>query len=58
MGGGPCKENLLVVLPGPKDEDATNEIKKRFPYIDVTYYQVGGMKDDRTETKEQLGGEY
>ena len=58
MGGGPCKENLLVVLPGPKDEAATNEIRKRFPYIDVMYYQVGGMNDDRRETKEKLRGEY
>ena len=58
MGGGPCKENLLIVMFAPRDDDAITEIKKRFPYIDVTYFQVAGMKDDRKETKEKLKGEF
>ncbi len=57
MGGGPCKENLLVVLPWPQDENVTNEIKKRFPYIDVTYFRVSGMRDDGPQTKQKLKGE-
>jgi hypothetical protein len=45
MGGGPCKENLLIILFGPKDEDSINEIRRRFPYIDVTYTAIDGGED-------------
>ena len=40
MGGGPDKEHLLIVLWDPEPKQITAEIKRRFPYIDITYLQL------------------
>ena len=40
MGGGPDKEHLLIVLWEPEPKHITAEIKRRFPYFDITYIQL------------------
>jgi hypothetical protein len=40
MGGGPDKEHLLIVLWEPEPKHITAEIKRRFPYIEITYLQL------------------
>jgi len=40
MGGGPDKEHLLIALWDPEPVAFTGEIKRRFPYIDITYFQL------------------
>ena len=40
MGGGMPKENLLIILPFPEDKAITENIRKRFPYVDVNYHQM------------------
>jgi hypothetical protein len=40
MGGGPDKENLLIILWEPEPTHITAEIKRRFPYFDITYFQL------------------
>jgi hypothetical protein len=40
MGGGMPKENLLIVLPLPEDRSITDNIREKFPYIDVKYHQL------------------
>jgi hypothetical protein len=41
MGGGPPKENLLIILPSPEDRSITDKIREKFPYIEVNYHQLG-----------------
>ncbi|KIW87747.1 uncharacterized protein Z519_11721 [Cladophialophora bantiana CBS 173.52] len=43
MGGGPDKEHLLIVLYEPEPKHLTAEIKRRFPYFDITYFQLNVM---------------
>lgn len=40
MGGGPDKEHLLIALWDPEPVAFTSEVKRRFPYIDITYVQL------------------
>src|SRR4051794_9812514 len=40
MGGGPDREHMLIVLRSPDPKDQIAKIKERFPYIDVTYFQI------------------
>ena len=40
MGGGPDREHMLIVLRSPEPKGLTAKIKERFPYIDVTYFQI------------------
>lgn len=40
MGGGPDKEHLLIVLWEPEPKHIIDELKRRFPYIDITYIRV------------------
>jgi hypothetical protein len=40
MGGGPDKEHLLITLWDPEPKHITAEIKRRFPYFDITYVQL------------------
>ncbi len=40
MGGGPDKDHLLIVLWEPEPKHITAEIKRRFPYFDITYLQL------------------
>ncbi|ERF68981.1 hypothetical protein EPUS_06668 [Endocarpon pusillum Z07020] len=40
MGGGMPRENLLIILPFPEDKAITENIRKRFPYVDVKYHQL------------------
>jgi hypothetical protein len=38
MGGGPDKEHMVIVLWDEEPKQVTDEIKRRFPYINVTYF--------------------
>ncbi|EXJ56812.1 hypothetical protein A1O7_07156 [Cladophialophora yegresii CBS 114405] len=40
MGGGPDKEHLLITLWEPEPKHITAEIKRRFPYIEITYLEL------------------
>ncbi|OCT48959.1 hypothetical protein CLCR_05293 [Cladophialophora carrionii] len=40
MGGGPDKEHLLIALWEPEPKHITAEIKRRFPYIEITYLEL------------------
>ena len=46
MGGGPDKEHLLVILEQPKPDGILDNLKQRFPYIDITYVRT---KDGKAE---------
>jgi hypothetical protein len=37
MGGGPLHEHLLIVLFTPKPAVLLNNMKSRFPYLEITY---------------------
>lgn len=50
MGGGPDKEHLVIILWDPEPKDTIAEIKKRFPYFDITYLQL-------SRTSNPWGGE-
>ncbi|GAB7364110.1 hypothetical protein MBLNU230_g4662t1 [Neophaeotheca triangularis] len=39
MGGGPAKDHLLCALPFPEPTDQINQLRKKFPEIDITYHQ-------------------
>jgi len=39
MGGGPDKEHLLIAMWFPEPKHIIAEIKRRFPYFDITYFQ-------------------
>ncbi|OQU93754.1 D-isomer specific 2-hydroxyacid dehydrogenase, NAD binding domain-containing protein [Cladophialophora immunda] len=54
MGGGPDKEHLLIVLWDPEPKDLTAEIKRRFPYFDVTYYQLNAMGREGREKSQTI----
>ena len=38
MGGGPDKEHLVIILWDPEPKEITDGIRKRFPYMKVTYF--------------------
>ena len=40
MGGGPDNEHLLIVLWQPEPKHITAELKRRFPYFDITYVEL------------------
>ncbi|KIX01634.1 uncharacterized protein Z518_09360 [Rhinocladiella mackenziei CBS 650.93] len=40
MGGGPDKEHLLITMWEPEPKHITAELKRRFPYFDITYIPV------------------
>jgi hypothetical protein len=40
MGGGPDREHMLIVLRSPEPNGLVAKMKERFPYIDVTYFQM------------------
>ena len=50
MGGGPDQENLLIILWDPEPTHIIDEIKRRFPYFEITYFQL-----DRTQSGEAWG---
>jgi hypothetical protein len=41
MGGGPDKEHMVIVLWSPAPEVRLAELKSLFPYIDITYLNLG-----------------
>ena len=45
MGGGPDKEHLVIILWDPEPKHITEEIKRLFPYFDITYYQLGSTSN-------------
>lgn len=49
MGGGPDKEHLLILSWSDEPENLKAEIKRRFPYIDVTYRKVMGAAIPKDE---------
>ncbi len=40
MGGGPDKEHMVIVLWEPEPKETIAQIKEKFPYIEVTYFQI------------------
>jgi len=38
VDGAPEKEYMVITLWDPEPTDVMDELKKRFPYIDVTYF--------------------
>lgn len=40
MGGGPDKEHLVIALWDPEPTHITDEIKRRWPHIEITYVQL------------------
>jgi len=60
MGGGPDREHMLIVLRSPEPKDLIAKIKERFPYIDVTYFQIKGTRANnvRAEEKDVPKGSY
>ena len=57
MGGGPVKENLLIVMHSGRDEGVINAIKKKFPYVDVTFFEVKELFGRDESVKKELKGE-
>lgn len=53
MGGGPDHEHLLIVLWSPEPKDLISKIKQRFPYIDVTYFQVQSTRANKVQEAEK-----
>ena len=49
MGGGPerDKEHLLVILPQREPTSILERLKRRFPYVDVTFKSSLPDHDDR-----------
>ena len=60
MGGGPDREHMLIVLESPEPKGLIAKIKERFPYIDVTYFQIKGTRANnvRAEEKDVPKGSY
>lgn len=54
MGGGPDKETLVFVFPSPEPKHLTAQLRQKFPYIDVIFYQLN-MSKLKTDEK-QIGG--
>jgi hypothetical protein len=40
VDGAPEKEYMVITLWDPEPKDVLDELKKRFPYIDVTYFRL------------------
>jgi hypothetical protein len=53
MGGGPDHEHLLIVLWNPEPKDLISKIKERFPYIEVTYFQVESIRPNKVPRAEK-----
>jgi hypothetical protein len=59
MGGGPDREHMLIVLRSPESKGLTAKIKERFPYIDVTYFQIKSTRANNVpEEKDVPKGSY
>ncbi|EXJ78163.1 hypothetical protein A1O3_09324 [Capronia epimyces CBS 606.96] len=58
MGGGPDRENVLITLFDPEPKDTIAELKRRFPYFDITYVHVSvptkGAKSNPTVISDEL----
>ena len=52
MGGGPAKDQLLCLLPFPEPKEIVNALRKRFPGIEITYYQISFTFDQEILRKE------
>jgi hypothetical protein len=53
MGGGPDREHMLIVLRSPEPKGLTAKIKERFPYIDVTYFQIKSTRANNVPAEEK-----
>ena len=53
MGGGPDREHMLIVLWNPEPKELIAKIKQRFPYIDVTYFQIKSTRANKVPDAEQ-----
>ena len=59
MGGGPDKEHLLIVLWDPEPKHITAELKRRFPYFDITYVQLSMQSKPFADNSDQVSkGEF
>jgi hypothetical protein len=56
MGGGPDKDELLITLPLPSVVFPLDDVKSRFPDINVTYVQVTGDEAKKEPKKSELKG--
>ena len=53
MGGGPAKEHLLCLLPGPEPKEMLDTLRKRFHNIEITYHQ-SSISSSAEEKERQL----
>ena len=51
MGGGPDKEELLITLPLPPAALPINDLKARYPDININYVQLSSDKEAKEEPK-------
>jgi hypothetical protein len=60
MGGGPDREHMLIVLRSPEPNGLITKMKERFPYIDVTYFQMKSTRANSVSAEEKgdLKGSY
>ena len=54
MGGGPDKEELLLTLPFPQQFFPLDEIRTRFPDINVTYVQASNAEAKEEAKRAEL----
>ena len=45
MGGGPARDLLLCTLPFPEPKDALDQLREKYPYMDVVFIEVQYTRD-------------
>ena len=45
MGGGPPKDHLLCVLPQPEPKEILDELRKKFPSIEISYRDISSSSN-------------
>lgn len=53
MGGGPDDEHMLIVLWNPEPKDVISKIKEKFPYIEITYFQLKSTRANNVPEAEK-----
>lgn len=56
MSGGPEQDELLITLPLPSTAFPLDDVKTRFPDINVTYFQVTGDESKKEPKRSELKG--
>jgi len=48
MGGGPDKETLVFIFMFDEPKHITDDIRRKFPHIEVIYHQLGKAEKGKT----------